>query len=55
MLENQSKQLKSAQENKMSKSVFPAMQIGREWLKHLTYFSSDTNKKTDLKSYLQTK
>ena len=54
-LNKQSEELKRAQENKMSKSVFPAMQIGRECLKHLTYFSSDTNKKTDLKSYLQTK
>ena len=51
MLEKQSEQLKSAQENKMSKSVFPARQNAKVFLKTLTYFSSESYQKTDFESF----
>ena len=51
MLETQSEQLKSAQENKMSKSVFPARQNAKVFLKTLTYFTSESYQKTDFESF----
>ena len=51
MLEKQSEQLKSAQENKMSKSVFQARQNAKGFLKTLTYFTSESYQKTDLDSF----
>ena len=51
MLEKQSEQLKSAQENKMSKSVFPARQNAKVFLKTLTYFTSESYQKTDFESF----
>ena len=51
MLENQSEQLNSAQENKMSKSVFQARQNANAFLKTLTYFTSESYQKTDLESF----
>ena len=51
MLEKQSEQLKSAQENKMSKSVFPARQNAKGFLETLTYFTSGSYQKTDLESF----
>lgn len=51
MLEKQSEQLKSAQENKTSKSVFPARQNAKLFLKTLTYFTSESYQKTDLESF----
>lgn len=55
MLEKQSEQLKSAQENKMSKSVFPARQNAKGFLRTLTYFTSGSYQKTDLESFTKTK
>ena len=55
MLEKQSEQLKSAQENKMSKSVFPARQNAKGFLITLTYFTSDSYQKTDLESFTKNK
>jgi len=46
MLEKQSEQLKSAQENKTSKSVFPARQNAKGFLRTLTYFTSGSYQKT---------
>ena len=51
MLENQSERLKSAQENKMSKSVFQARQNANAFLKTLTYFTSESYQKIDLESF----
>jgi hypothetical protein len=51
MLENQTERLKSAQENKMSKSVFQARQNANVFLKTLTYFTSESYQKTDLESF----
>ena len=51
MLEKQTEQLKSAQENKMSKSVFQARQNAKGFLKTLTYFTSESYQKTDLDSF----
>tara|TARA_B110000240_G_C13430764_1_gene423594 strand:+ start:296 stop:1015 length:720 start_codon:yes stop_codon:yes gene_type:complete len=51
MLETQSEQLKSAQENKMSKSVFQARQNAKGFLKTLTYFTSESYQKTDFESF----
>lgn len=51
MLEKQSEQLKIAQENKTSKSVFPARQNAKLFLKTLTYFTSESYQKTDLESF----
>jgi len=51
MLEKQSEQLKSAQENKMSKSVFQARQNAKGFLKTLTYFTSESYQKTDFESF----
>ena len=51
MLEKQTGQLKSAQENKMSKSVFQARQNAKGFLKTLTYFTSESYQKTDLDSF----
>ena len=51
MLENQTERLKSAQENKMSKSVFQARQNANVFLKSLTYFTSESYQKTDLESF----
>tara|TARA_B110000503_G_scaffold76166_1_gene117575 strand:- start:258 stop:974 length:717 start_codon:yes stop_codon:yes gene_type:complete len=51
MLENQTERLKSAQENKMSKSVFQARQNANVFLKKLTYFTSESYQKTDLESF----
>ncbi len=51
MLEKQTEQLKSAQENKMSKSVFPARQNAKVFLKTLTYFTSESYQKTDFESF----
>ena len=55
MLEKQSEQLKSAQENKVSKSVFPARQNAKGFFKTLTYFTSGSFQKTDLESFTKTK
>ena len=55
MLEKQSEQLKSAQENKTSKSVFPARQNAKGFLRTLTYFTSGSYQKTDLESFTKTK
>jgi len=51
MLENQTERLKSAQENKMSKSVFQARQNANVFLKTLTYFTSESYQKKDLESF----
>ena len=51
ILEKQSEQLKIAQENKMSKSVFPARQNVKGFLRTLTYFTSESYQKTDLESF----
>ena len=51
MLEKLSQQLESAQENKMSKSVFQARQNAKGFLKTLTYFTSESYQKTDLDSF----
>jgi len=51
MLEKLSEQLKSAQENKMSKSVFQARQNAKGFLKTLTYFTSESYQKTDFESF----
>jgi len=51
MLENQSERLKSAQENKMSKSVFQARQNAKRFLKTITYFTSESYQKTDFESF----
>ena len=51
MLETQSEQLKSAQENKMSKSVFQARQNAKGFLKTITYFTSESYQKIGLESF----
>ena len=51
MLEKQLEKLKSAQENKMSKSVFQARQNAKGFLKTLTYFTSESYKKTDFERF----
>ena len=51
MLENQSERLKSAQDNKMSKSVFQARQNAKRFLKTITYFTSESYQKTDFESF----
>jgi len=51
MLEKLSQQLESAQENKMSKSVFQARQNAKGFLKTLTYFTSESYQKTDFESF----
>tara|TARA_Y100000385_G_C12977869_1_gene587026 strand:- start:288 stop:1013 length:726 start_codon:yes stop_codon:yes gene_type:complete len=51
MLEKQSEQLKIAQENKTSKSVFPVRKNAKSFLKTLTYFTSESYQKTDLESF----
>jgi hypothetical protein len=51
MLEKQTEQLKSAQENKMSKSVFQARQNAKGFLKTITYFTSESYQKTDFESF----
>ena len=55
MLEKQSEQLKIAQENKPSQSVFQPRQNANVFLKTLTYFTSESYQKTDLDSFLKTK
>jgi hypothetical protein len=51
MLEKQTEQLESAQENKVSKSVFQARQNAKVFLKTLTYFTSESYQKIDFESF----